>query len=77
MGDDEDDEWQFSLSDLPDEDGPAEDGPAEDGGGNVAGAVLGLEERVEPGTIDPENAVFVLLGAAVAVVVLLTMAGVI
>lgn len=65
----EEDEWRFSIEDLPDSDGvdetPAEQATA-DGSeeGNVAGT-LERRQPLEPGDIDLENAVFVLLGASI------------
>lgn len=80
---DEDDQWRFSLDDLPD-DGESDreaSGTRDDGdwepGGNVAGSVLGEEEELEPGQISPENAFFVALGALSAIAVVLVVAGVI
>lgn len=64
MADDED-EWRFSLADLEDEP-PAEDAPAaEPDRGNVAGDFL-PDGTLEPGNIDLENAVFVVLGVLFA-----------
>lgn len=65
----EEDEWRFSIEDLPDSDGVDEtsaeqataDGSEE---GNVAGT-LERRQPLEPGDIDLENAVFVLLGASI------------
>ena len=55
---DGDDEWRYSLADLEDEE------PSDDSG-NVAGSFM-PEEELEPGDVDLENAVFVLLGAVTA-----------
>jgi hypothetical protein len=68
---DDSEEWRFSLEDI--EDGEAsEDGqPGEHGGtepdtdGNVAGT-LRPERPVTPGSINPENAFFMLVGALIA-----------
>lgn len=62
----DEDEWRFSLEELEDEP-PAGGEPGE--GGNVAGDLL-PEETLEPGDVDPENAVFVALGVVVAGLVL-------
>jgi preprotein translocase subunit Sec61beta len=68
----EDEEWRFSLEDIEqrnaDGAGGGDDGD-EDGGGNVAGA-FSPDEEIEAGDIDPENALFVLVGVALAVLVL-------
>ncbi|MHB9288454.1 hypothetical protein ACKVMT_15595 [Halobacteriales archaeon Cl-PHB] len=61
---DSEDEWRFSLEDL-------EGDTAEDSGGNIAGAFTPSEE-LEPGDVDLENALFVVLGV---VVMLLVVAG--
>ncbi len=64
--DDEEDEWRFSLSDLDDEDPEGADGETPDeekGSGSVAGS-FAPSEAIEPGDIDPENALFVLVGVA-------------
>jgi len=53
-----DEGWRFSLEDLPSDDG--------DGAG-VAGS-LRPSEDIEPGEIDPESALFFVLGVAVALV---------
>lgn len=50
-----DDEWRFSLDDLPDS------GEGDGQSGNVAGT-LETRQPLEPGDIDPENAFFVLVG---------------
>jgi hypothetical protein len=68
----DEDEWRFSLEDIRerDEDDPERDGddPERDGddGGNVAGALSPADE-IEAGDIDLENALFVLVGIAIAV----------
>jgi hypothetical protein len=75
----DEDEWRFSLEDIRerDEDDPErdedirerdEDDPErdEDDGGNVAGALSPADE-IEAGDIDLENALFVLVGIAIAV----------
>jgi len=68
----EDEEWRFSLEDIEqrnaDVAGDGDDGN-EDGGGNVAGA-LSPDEEIEAGDIDLENALFVLVGVALAALVL-------
>jgi len=72
---DDDEEWRFSLADIEQRnaDAPAaEPGETDDGeadGGNVAGT-LSPEEAIEPGDIDVENALFVLVGVALAVLAL-------
>jgi hypothetical protein len=60
-------EWRFSLDDL--EEGDEEDGEDEGGGGNVAGS-LAPDEEVEAGDIDLENALFVVAGMILAILVL-------
>lgn len=50
-------EWKFSLEDLED----LEDGEDEDGGGG---------RRLEPGSPNPENALFVALGMLIALFVI-------
>ena len=52
--------WRFSLDDL------ADDGDESEGEG-IAGA-FGPSEEIEPGEIDRESVVFVLLGVTVAVI---------
>jgi hypothetical protein len=47
----------------------------EDDEGNVAGQVLGLDDRIEPGSPTLENAFFVLLGAVATVVFFMVVAG--
>ena len=67
-GDDgSDDQWRFSLEDLEETDGEAEETRESDG--NIAGEFV-PDARIEAGDIDPENALFVLLGVGVAVAVL-------
>ena len=60
-------EWRFSVEEL---DGDAEteegDDESEDSGGNIAGAIAGVGP-LEPGDIDLENALFVLLGVVLTV----------
>jgi hypothetical protein len=60
-------EWRFSLDDL--EEGDEEDGEDEGGGGNVAGSLV-PDEEVEAGDIDLENALFVVAGMILAILVL-------
>jgi len=71
-GDDEG-EWRFSLEDIEKrEQSPAEEADEGDGdetGGNVAGSFRPTGE-MEAGDIDLENALFVLVGVALAVLVL-------
>jgi len=78
---DDGEEWRFSLEDLEDEEasdeetsdeetsdaGEGERGTADgdEGNGNVAGT-LRPDRPVTPGSIDPENAFFVLVGALIA-----------
>ena len=62
-GDDEETEWRFSLEDLEGE------GDDADESGNIAGE-FAPDVEIEAGDIDPENALFVLLGVAVTVAVL-------
>jgi hypothetical protein len=65
--DDEEGEWRFSLSDLEDEETQETDEPTDDEqAGSVAGS-FSPSDTIEPGTIDLENAVFVLLGVALGV----------
>jgi hypothetical protein len=61
-GDDGDeDEWRFSLEDLPSEDDEGNEGEG------IAGA-FGPSKEIEPGDIDRESVLFVVLGACIAVV---------
>ncbi|MFC7056986.1 DUF7312 domain-containing protein [Halovenus salina] len=67
----EEDEWRFSIEDLPDSDGvdetPTEQATAGDSeNSNVAGT-LERRQPLEPGDIDLENALFVVLGASIVV----------
>jgi hypothetical protein len=66
--DDGDGEWRFSLSDIEarNDEGGTDSDDADDGGGNVAGS-FGPAETIEAGEIDAENALFVLVGVALAV----------
>jgi hypothetical protein len=69
----DDDEWRFSLSDIEarndGEEGPEDgDRDGDDSSGNVAGAITPTE-TVEAGEIDVENALFVIVGVALAVLV--------
>jgi hypothetical protein len=80
----EDDEWKFSLEDLEDDGTDATDPGADEtgeGDGDGAddeepGSFLGGDDDPEPGTPTLEGTAFVLLGAAVTVIVLLSMFGV-
>jgi hypothetical protein len=66
-------------------DGPSEadeteldgESSAEDGGGNVAGHLGGLDDRLEPGSPTLENTLFVLVGALGTLLLFLRMAGVV
>jgi len=66
---DDGEEWRFSLEDLEDGeasgDRTAEESTEEETDGNVAGT-LRPERPVTPGSINPENAFFVLVGALIA-----------
>jgi|GEM_PF-2493772 len=66
---DEEDEWRFSLSDL--EDGDADDGDDESEAGSGSGVAgsFSPSETIEPGEIDPENALFVVVGILIGLVV--------
>jgi hypothetical protein len=57
----EDGEWRFSLEDLP------ADGDDESEGEGIAGA-FGPSKDIEPGDIDRESVLFVVLGACIAIV---------
>jgi hypothetical protein len=59
-----DSEWRFSLDEI-----DARQGEQEDSGGNVAGS-LAREQPLEPGDINRENALFVVLGVLVVVVLI-------
>jgi hypothetical protein len=80
---DDQEEWRFSLAEIeqrnaevPAADEEGNGGTAErDDGGNVAGA-LSPDEGIEPGEIDLENALFVLVGVAVAVLAVVGFANV-
>ena len=69
-------EWRFSLSDieerqeeLGEEEAAAEAAEdAENGGSGVAGS-FAPSETIEPGEIDPEHALFVLLGVGIGLAV--------
>lgn len=58
-GEDDEDEWRYSLADLE----TADD--EDDAGSNVAGSFM-PDEKLEPGHVDLENAFFVLLGVVTA-----------
>lgn len=67
----ESDEWRFSLDDLDDDSEPveaSEDSDDEESadGSNIAGT-LASDQPLEPGEIDLENAIFVVLGALLVV----------
>jgi len=66
--DDDEEEWRFSLSDLEDGDATGEGEVDDDGGSGVAGS-FAPSETIEPGEIDPENALFVLVGIVIGVAV--------
>lgn len=70
-----DDEWGVTLDDGP-SDGEGEDVEEgdEDGDGNVAGA-LAPDVPVEPGQLEPVNAVFVVLGAYLGVIAIASLVG--
>lgn len=66
---DGDDEWRFSLSDLEDE--PETETEAEDdesGGSGVAGS-FAPSDTIEPGDVDLENALFVVVGIVIGLAV--------
>lgn len=58
---DDEGEWRFSLEDLPAE------GDEESEGEGIAGA-FGPSKEIEPGDIDRESVLFVVLGACIAIV---------
>jgi len=63
----EGEEWRFSLEDIERRHAEnAEPDDVDEGGGNVAGD-LSPDDEVEAGDIDLENALFVLFGIALAV----------
>lgn len=67
--DDTDDEWRFTLEELDDDAEPAESGVTEDEkdeDGNIAGT-LAHNQPLEPGDIDLENALFVVVGVLLVV----------
>ncbi|MXR51693.1 hypothetical protein GRX03_08770 [Halovenus sp. WSH3] len=64
--DDSDDEWRFSVEDVSAEETTGE---SDGSGGNIAGT-LDRNQPLEPGEIDPENAVFVVLGVLIVVVLI-------
>ncbi len=70
---DDDEEWKISVDDVgpPAHEDPEEyEEPAEENtGGNIAGT-LGRNQPLEPGDIDLENAVFVVLGVLLVVVLI-------
>lgn len=59
---DDADEWRFSLSDLEDD----TEETADDNGGEGIAGTLAPSETIEPGEIDPENALFVVVGVLLA-----------
>jgi hypothetical protein len=63
------DEWQFSLDDLPDagdeHSDVVDEGERSQTDGSVAGG-FAPSDVVEPGTVNPENAFFVLVGVLLA-----------
>lgn len=72
---DDENEWRYSLSDLEDEgdavnvEEQASDGADEDGDGGIDAGVAGkmdIEEELEAGEINRENALFVVLGVLLA-----------
>lgn len=67
--DGEQEEWRFSLDDLPDEEPGAsettDDGASSNEDSNVAGT-LDRNQPLEPGDINLENALFVALGVGIA-----------
>lgn len=63
--DEEGDEWRFSVEDVGEDDEPDQS----DTEGNIAGT-LDRNQPLEPGEIDPENAVFVVLGVLLVVVLI-------
>lgn len=60
----EEENWQFTLEDLAEREAKKEEENSDEGEG-IAG-VFGPSEEIEPGKIDRESIVFVLLGAIVA-----------
>lgn len=70
QGDGEDDEWRFSLDDLPDEEPAANETVADEVSAEENSNITGTLERdqpLEPGDINPENALFVALGVSIVV----------
>jgi len=67
---DDDDEWKISVDDVgpPAHEDP-EEPTEEQTDGNIAGT-LGHNQPLEPGDIDRENAVFVVLGVLLVVVLI-------
>ena len=63
--DDTDDEWRFTLEELDDEAEPEESEP-DDESGNIAGT-FAHDQPLEPGEIDLENALFVVVGVLLVV----------
>lgn len=67
---DDDDEWKISVDDVGPPAHDDEDADAtEESAGNIAGT-LGRNQRLEPGDIDLENAIFVTLGVLLVVVLI-------
>lgn len=62
----DDRDWEFSLEDLEESDSESDSVATEDTESNVAGP-LTTQGPLEPGAIDAENAVFVLLGVGLTV----------
>ena len=68
---DGDDGWKFSVEDVGPQDEPDsnENGDGAETDGNIAGT-LDRNQPLEPGDIDLENAVFVVLGVLIVVVLI-------
>jgi hypothetical protein len=68
-------EWRFSLSDIEERQAdladaePPEDGEDEETGGSGVAGSFAPSETIEPGEIDHEHALFVLLGVGIGLAV--------
>lgn len=67
---DADDDWKFSLEDVSPEEKPdPQEEQTTESNGNIAGT-LERNQPLEPGDIDLENAVFVVLGVLIVVILI-------
>ncbi|MFC6904792.1 DUF7312 domain-containing protein [Halalkalicoccus tibetensis] len=69
---DGEDEWKYSIDEVGEDAEDAEDGgllPDDADGDEIGGAGEDqrVDRRIEPGSLDPENVLFVVLGVLIAV----------